>query len=476
MATIHDLLAQARNDLDAARRRRKTARAAIEALIDGAQRANRSHLTAEEDAQFTRLVADRDAAKDAIDRAEAKVEELQRVALEEAEATRLASQSTPTPAADRHAGAGTDRTIRVGAEERTYRPDRDPRGRQFLSDVMRSHFGRDFAAEERLARHMQEEQIERPEYMERAVGTSAFAGLVVPQYLTELYAPATAALRPLANLANVHRLPPDGMTVNISRITTATSVGLQATEGTAVSETNIDDTLLVENVQTAAGQQSVSRQAVERGTLVEDVVLQDLYARYATALDSTMLNQATTGLSAIAQATAYTDATPTTVEMWPKVFQAFSQGEASFLNMAQVTTVLMHSRRWNWMQSQVGTSWPFMGAGGIPPQQGALVLPGPYGDARPRGILNNGAVVVVDNNISTALGAGTEDEIYVLAPAEVHLWEDPQAPLLIRAEQAKAATLEVLLVIYGYFAYSVRRYTNGHQKVNGTGLIAPTFP
>jgi hypothetical protein len=74
------------------------------------------------------------------------------------------------------------------------------------------------------------------------------------------------------------------------------------------------------------------------------------------------------------------------------------------------------------------------------------------------------------------LGAGTEDEIYVLAPAEVHLWEDPQAPLLIRAEQAKAATLEVLLVIYGYFAYSVRRYTNGHQKVNGTGLIAPTFP
>jgi hypothetical protein len=59
------------------------------------------------------------------------------------------------------------------------------------------------------------------------------------------------------------------MTVNISRITTATSVALQASENTAVSETNIDDTLLTENVQTAAGQQTLSRQAIDRGTGVD---------------------------------------------------------------------------------------------------------------------------------------------------------------------------------------------------------------
>jgi hypothetical protein len=45
----------------------------------------------------------------------------------------------------------------------------------------------------------------------------------------------------------------------------------------------------------------------------------------------------------------------------------------------------------------------------------------------------------------------------------------------IRAEQPAAASLGVLLVVYGYFAYTLRRYTNGQQKVNGTGLIAPTF-
>jgi hypothetical protein len=98
--------------------------------------------------------------------------------------------------------------------------------------------------------------------------------------------PAVAALRPFADQCNHHDLPPDGMTVNISRITTATSVAVQASENTAVSETNIDDTLLTENVQTAAGQQTLSRQAIDRGTGVEEIVMDDLFRRYATTLDS----------------------------------------------------------------------------------------------------------------------------------------------------------------------------------------------
>jgi hypothetical protein len=74
---------------------------------------------------------------------------------------------------------------------------------------------------------------------------------VVPQYLTDMYAPKVQAMRPFADICNKHDLPPDGMTVNISRITTGTSTALQATENVAVSETDIDDTLLTENVQTA---------------------------------------------------------------------------------------------------------------------------------------------------------------------------------------------------------------------------------
>jgi hypothetical protein len=82
--------------------------------------------------------------------------------------------------------------------------------------------------------------------------------------------------------------------------------------------------------------------------------------------------------------------------------------------------------------------------------------------------------VVVDNNIATNLGGGTEDEIYVLDRNESHLWEDPSAPMYIRAEQTKVGSLGVLMVVYGYFAYTHARYAHA-QKINGTGLIAPTW-
>jgi hypothetical protein len=92
-----------------------------------------------------------------------------------------------------------------------------------------------------------------------------------------------------------------------------------------------------------------------------------------------------------------------------------------------------------------------------------------------RGLLPNGLVVIVDNNIATTLGGGTEDEIYVVPTSECHLWTDPNAPVFIRAEQAAAASLGVLLVLYGYMAYSFSRFSNGVAKVSGTGLIAPSF-
>jgi hypothetical protein len=98
-----------------------------------------------------------------------------------------------------------------------------------------------------------------------------------------------------------------------------------------------------------------------------------------------------------------------------------------------------------------------------------------YGSG-PRGVLPCGLEVIVDNNIATNLGAGTnEDEIYVVPASECHLWEDPNAPLFIRAEQPAAASLGVLLVAYSYFAYTFGRYANGMQKVGGTGLITPSF-
>ncbi|MBK6559906.1 MAG: hypothetical protein IPG16_22855 [Comamonadaceae bacterium] len=123
-----------------------------------------------------------------------------------------------------------------------------------------------------------------PRCLERAAGTSAFAGLVVPQYLTDPSPWLSRLSRPFADVCNRHDLPASGMTVNISRITTLTSAAAQTSENSSVSESNIDDTLLTESVLTVAGQQTLSRQALERGTGVEEVTLNDLMRRYHSAL------------------------------------------------------------------------------------------------------------------------------------------------------------------------------------------------
>jgi hypothetical protein len=132
----------------------------------------------------------------------------------------------------------------------------------------------------------------------------------------------------------------------------------------------------------------------------------------------------------------------------------------------------MHPRRFWWLASNVGTSFPFVNLVGAGPQSGGSVMGTGYGSG-PSGYLA-GLPVIVDANIATNLGAGTnEDAIYIVAADECHLWEDDV--VVIRAEQTAAASLGVLFVAYKYFAYTVSRYTNAVARVNGTGLVTPTF-
>src|SRR6266487_822591 len=126
----------------------------------------------------------------------------------------------------------------VTREARTYSPDTDPTGTQFYADVCRQFLYNDPSAQDRLVRHTREERVDRPQYFERAAGNTTtvnWAGLTVPQYLVDMVAPATAALKPLIDNANSHQLPPNGMSVNISRVTTPTAAGNQTAELTGVT-------------------------------------------------------------------------------------------------------------------------------------------------------------------------------------------------------------------------------------------------
>lgn len=405
----------------------------------------------------------------------------------EAEIVELSKRTTPGAPKPAY-----DKVARVGSEERTYAIHKErgfdqstgklragvKAGAEFERDMAAAFFG-DYSAQERLARHQAEERVERAEYFERAAGTGAFAGLTVPQYLTDLYAPAVAAMRPFADACNHHELPAEGMTVNLSRITTATSAALQASENTAVSETNIDDTLLTINVQTVAGQQTLSRQAIERGTGTEAVVVDDLFRRYATTLDSTLINQATTGLAASSTVIAYTSGTPKVTELYPIIIQAQAAVEAAMLDQASGETItIMHSRRWYWLQNGLSATWPLISQPGVAAQMLGANYDVVYGTGV-RGVLPNGSPVIVDNNVTTAglagaVTGGTQDHVYVLDRREAHLWEDPNAPLFIRAEQPAVASLGVLFVLYGYFAATFSRYAQA-QLISGTGTVTPAF-
>src|SRR5574343_212711 len=401
---------------------------------------------------------------------DAKVAELDKEIERDEEIERLSREVAPAAARPAY-----DRTARIGSEPRTYTRESDPKGQGFMADFIRGTLSNDFMARDRLVRHMAEEQVERGAYLDRATGTGAFAGLTVPQYLVDEFATIEKAGRPFANICRSHDLPPVGMSVEIGRGTTATNVDVQVNQGDAAAETDYDDTLLSVPVRTAAGQQTLSQQASRRSVGAYDITIEDLIGEYATDLDQKLITQATTGLSAVAASVAYTDASPTVEELYPK-FAASSAGvSGALLNKMRSNDLVhvMHSRRWFWLNAALSANRPLIAQPNAQGQAGVN-----YGDvygAGFAGLLPNGQPVVLDDNIAINSGAGAnEDEIYTVARSECHLWEDPQAPLFIETDTTKAANLQILVVVFGFYAYTFSRRPHA-RKIAGTGLVTPAF-
>ena len=365
-------------------------------------------------------------------------------------------------AAESRKAAGVEAAVTtVKSEPRTYSPQSS---NSFIADAYRAQFSNDFGAAERLARHMREEQVER-----RDVTSANFAGLLVPQFLTDLAAPFARAGRPVADRARKHALPDAGLTISISKVTTGSAVASQS-EGAAVQETNMDDTKLDLSVITVAGQQNVSRQAIERGTNVDSLVMADLVSAYHTKVDELLVAEL---FSSAGQAVTYTDASPTVAELYPKIADAIQKVQTTFF--AGPNAIIMHPRRLAFILAAVDTT------------NRPLALPAPnfnsvangagspqYGNS---GYTILGLPVITDANVATDKGSGTnQDTIYVGNLQELHLWEQGNGdPMMLRFEQPKAAELDVTMIVYGYNCFTANRYPNAWAQINGTGLTTPTF-
>lgn len=439
------------------------ARAAKAAELDtilAAPEAEARDLNSDESVAFAEARDAVKAADSSIETLEGRVAEL--VALEEARSNHEARARELAP---------TVAPVRIGREELTYRADA---GHSFLRDAYSAEVRGDFAARQRIERHMVEMATEH-----RASDTGAFSGLVVPQYLTDQVAPFARAGRPFADAVRNLPLPAEGLSVNISRVTTGSSAAAQATENSSVSSTDMDDTLLTVPVRTISGQQDVSRQAIERGTGIDTVVIQDLVNAYAANLDSQLISGAgtsgthtgvlsTSGINAV----TFTSASPTAALLYPKIADAVQRVNSNRFMPANL--IVMHPRRWAFLLASVdGQNRPLV----VPNASGPMNTYGTGGNAG-AGVVGQllGIDVVVDANVPTNLGAGTnEDRIIVCYSPDLCLWEQTGSPMQLRFEQTLGGQLTIKMVAFGYSAFTAGKYPSGVSVISGTGLVTPSF-
>jgi hypothetical protein len=269
----------------------------------------------------------------------------------------------------------------------------------------------------------------------------------VPVRVARAFAGAVRARAVVAPLLENFPLPDTGMTIEEPLITSGPTVALQVNEGDAVSETDAVTDQVTPAVRTIAGQVDVARQAFERSSpVLDEVIATELGTAYAELLDSHLLNHATDGLLNVTGITsvAYTDATPTVAEFWPKLGELLATTATEWKNT--IPALLLHQRRLAWIFSQLATPPTF------PP----------------------GVRLVSTAQIPTTLGAGTnEDAVLALDPQAVRLHRAP--PRFKVYPQVGSSTATVRVQVYGYFAANTARQPKAIGKLTGTGLAAPTF-
>jgi HK97 family phage major capsid protein len=365
-------------------------------------------------------------------------------------------------------------------EPRTYQPAQDSgRGPSFLRDLFNAQVRNDPEALSRLNRHGDEQRVEAPDLVERAVSTGGVAAFTPPAYLVSQWAELSRAGRPIANLCNRSiPLPATGMKVTIPRVTTGTEIEVQAAQGDTLGNQDLDDTALEIPVVSAGGYVDVTWQSLDRGELVQEVVLADLAADYATKLDQQVIYG--TGLSGQALgllgtsgigAVTYTATTPSLVEMYPKVAELV--GKIAGTRFTGATAIAMTPDLWYWMRGVLAEdNRPAIPDSDVGPVN-AFGVGGSLEYVETAGKLF--APVVLDGNIPKNLGTGTNETAIIAADwRDVMLLEENGGlPVQMRFDAPLAHQATARLVAWGYFAFTAGRQPSAVAKLTGTGLIRP---
>lgn len=421
----------------------ETAQAALDEAVVRMNDAADAIETADASADLTALESEFDSAASDVEERKAALARFERIAEARAKTPNLSAVDA-----------------KVSREEPTYRQDGQ---HSFFRDLIYQR--NDAEASSRMQRHAAETR--------NITGASSGGGdgFIPPVYLAQYAVEIARAGRPFANVLPTAPLPDTGNVITIPAMSTGTTVASQ-TEGSSVSETDVTSTQKTYTVRTIAGQQDLSMQLLERSNPgMDQIIFRDLALAHATELDRQVLRGATgsnehegiRNVSSINTST-YTDASPTGAEALPKIYDAIQLILSN--RYLPATHIVMHPRRAAWFASTLSSTFPLF-------QQGGFYRGVGEQDSGIVGTLA-GLPVVVDANVGTTYGSGTnEDEIYVVRADDMVLME---TPLVTRvADQVLSGTLEVRLQVWNYSAFAGSRYPKGIAKISGTGLATPSF-
>lgn len=367
-------------------------------------------------------------------------------------------------------------SVKVTSEPEIYRSGVG--GRSYFRDLHLARNKGDRDALDRLSRNDRGRAAD-PEF--RAISTTNGAGgeFVPPLWLEDQFVKFARPGRITANLTPTHPLPPGTDSINVPKVNTGTAVAVQTTQNSAVQVTDLTTTSISSGISTIAGGQTVSLQLMEQSPLnIDDLVLADLAAAYAQALNLQVLSGSgtagqQTGILTLGgtNSVAFTSASPTLGLLYSKLAGAIQQIHTK--RFLPPDTIIMHPSRWAWCLAALdGQSRPLV----VPDASGPWNAAGNAGAVASQGFVGHimGLPVYVDATIPTNLGAGTnQDTIIVARMADLMLWESN-----VRAEafaQTYANQMSVFVRLYNYASFQPARYPASISVIGGTGLVAPSF-
>ena len=203
-------------------------------------------------------------------------------------------------------------------------------------------------------------EAERAQFEGRALAATGLGGLVPPSYLLSQMSTALRASSPLVDLIG-QPLPEldetthngGGQAVLISKFTTGAAASVVA-ENSAVNSVDIVSTALTVPVGAVTASVSVSRIAVERGK-VDNEIAAELFAALNAETERLVINgvaagQVNAGLLQAASTTpiTYTSASPTAITALPKIGAALTASSANF-QRGTADVILSHPRFFHWL-------------------------------------------------------------------------------------------------------------------------------